>query len=504
MDEKLKFTSILDRKESPWRERAFPAFYSDLNLDQVIERIRLEWGEEVTALYHYFPADGACEDYRREVFRDVKGNGLYGILCGFCGEMKARREAMVQKEAVKSALQKAVWHVREVKLYCDAFRNLAARLWGLPLESGGMQAFREYLEGYLAGEGFLGMQEQAERLTGQMEELRLVLTYESDRIIIVQGEAPGSYDDFLKECFPGHKKRLVSPFGTEPELADLEAELLKAFRKRNPELFLESERFFGEYGNYADAVLVRFASEIGFYLSFYCFEQKMQERGFSFAVPQALESSREEMYARGLYDLALACAGRDVVANDTVFRRDEKFYILTGPNQGGKTTFARSLGQMVYFFKMGLDVPAEAAGIYRFTDICTHFCVEESVETGRGKLREELERLANIMAESGKGDSFLFVVINELFTTAANYDACIMGRRVLEHFLGRECRGIYVTHLRELAQGDPGLVSLGAMLDGQGRRTFRIERSTEEVPAAAGTLVARHGLTYGQLKERLA
>ncbi len=504
MGEKLEFTSILDREESPWRGKAFPAFFSDLNLNQVIERIRLEWGEEVTGLYHYFPADGACSDYRREVFRDVKAEGLYEILRGFCREMKERREAMGRKETVKAALQKAVWHVREVKLYCDAFGNLSAGLQGLSLGSRGMREFREYLEAYLAGEGFLRMRQEAERITGQIEGLRLVLTYESDRIIIAQGEAAGSYDDFLKKCFPGHKKQFVSPFGAEPDLVELEAELLKAFRKRNQELFLDAERFFAEYGEYTDAALIRFASEIGFYLSFYRFEQKMKGRGFSFADPRTLESSCEEMYAKGLYDLALACSGREVVANDMVLRRDEKFYVLTGPNQGGKTTFARSLGQLVYFFMMGLDVPAEAAGIYRFTNIMTHFSVEESVETGRGKLREELERLADIMAASSRGNSFLFVVINELFTTAANYDACIMGRRVLEHFLGRECRGIYVTHLKELEGADPGLVSLRAMLDGQGNRTFRIERSAEDAPVSAGSLVGRHRLTYEQLKERLS
>ncbi len=108
------------------------------------------------------------------------------------------------------------------------------------------------------------------------------------------------------------------------------------------------------------------------------------------------------------------------------------------------------------------------------------------------------------MAASINGQAFLFVVINELFTTAANYDACIMGKRVLDHFLNQCCRGIYVTHLSELAGADTRLVSLRAVLDREGRRTFRIERSNEDVPADAGSLVGKHGLTYEQLKERLA
>lgn len=504
----MEFTSILDLKESVYKEKRLPAFYQDLNLDQVIERIRLDWGDEVSSFYYYFPADGDCEDYRREVFSDVKTGNLYDILCGFTGMMKQRREACAWKGEVKETLQKSVWHLREVGCYCDAFGQLMEKIGKLSLKSRGMLAFREYLGRYLSGAFYVKMQSQAAGLLKNMEDFRLVLTYENDRIAISQGEVEGSYDDFLETLFPGHGKHLASPFTAEVNLVELEEGLMKAFRKRNPDFFRGVEDFYAEYGNYADNCLMRFSSEIGFYLSFYRFERKMQGRGYAFCEPVMLAcpsvKNDSVMRACGLYDLALACADKDVVANDTILYPEEKFFILTGPNQGGKTTFARSLGQLVYFAKMGLDVPASSANVYRFTDILTHFSVEESVETGRGKLREELERLANIMAASLEEGAFVFVVINELFTTAANYDAGIMGKRVLDHFLAKGSRGIYVTHLSELAGEDPRLVSLRAMLDENGMRTFRIDRSREDAPADAGSLVGKHGLTYGQLKERLA
>lgn len=157
---------------------------------------------------------------------------------------------------------------------------------------------------------------------------------------------------------------------------------------------------------------------------------------------------------------------------------------------------------MVYFAKMGLDVPAEAAFLPYYTDILTHFSVEESVETGRGKLKEELARLAPMM-ESVSASSAAFVVINELFTTAANYDACIMGKRVLEFFLGQGDMGIYVTHLKELAEEHPGIVSLRAMVDEAGRQTFRIARGKAADSASAVNQVRKYRLTYEALKERL-
>jgi hypothetical protein len=75
----VKFTSILDMAESPYKEKARPAFFRDLNLDQVIERIRLDWGEEVSSYYYYFPADADCEDYRREVFSDIGRDVRYSL-----------------------------------------------------------------------------------------------------------------------------------------------------------------------------------------------------------------------------------------------------------------------------------------------------------------------------------------------------------------------------------------------------------------------------------------
>ncbi|MBO7631747.1 MAG: hypothetical protein J6S78_05405, partial [Lachnospiraceae bacterium] len=157
-------------------------------------------------------------------------------------------------------------------------------------------------------------------------------------------------------------------------------------------------------------------------------------------------------------------------------------------------------GQLIYLTKIGLDVPAVSATLPVYPRIQTHFSVEESVETGRGKLMEELVRLAPMMKDRRRGS---FVIINELFTTAANYDAQIMGKRVLEHFIALGCMGIYVTHLKELTDERSGVVSLRAMLDERGVQTFEIQRGAAEDIACAANQVNKYRLTYEQLKERL-
>jgi len=526
---KSTFRSILDLEESPGQDEGRPPFYLDLNLDQIIGRICKEWGDDMVSFYYYFPKNARCENYRREIFADVKQESCYKALCGFLDEMKARQDILEKKEAVRLEMQKAMWQMKEVLCYCDAFRRLSEALMDIPLQSEGMAAFRADLRQYLEGEEFMKMRERAVRLQEAIAGFRLVLTYENGRVTVSQGEAEGAYGRFLENALPlqKHGRELKNPFGALADLVELEQEILRICQKKNPGLFKEVWNFYRAYGNYASDTLLQFASEIRYYLAFCSFEKKMEEKGFAFGRPQIASG---EMYAEGLYDLALACTvngERKIVSNDFRYGAGDRFFVLTGPNQGGKTTFARSLGQLVYFTKMGLDVPARSASMPYFTSILTHFSVEESVDTGRGKLKEELVRLAPMMEGSWVSDvtekrqekssmaqrtlsgnqaqpSGAFVIINELFTTAANYDACIMGKRVLDYFLARGARGIYVTHLKELAQEGAGIVSLRAMLDSQGRQTFKVARGQAEDSASAVNQVRKYRLTYEELKERLS
>lgn len=499
----MEFTSILDLRQSPGENLPKPAFYTDLNLDQIIGRAAGAWGDDTRKFYYYFPADEECEKYRREVFADVKQISVYEALLAFTKKMEAWKGVCERKKKVREEMQRHVWHIVETSCWCDALESLAERMKESECRSTGLCLFLDFLQQYLNSGEYQDMRASALRLQERLCGFRLRLTYEKEMLIISEEQTNGTYETFLKDCFPSHDRVLKNPFMAEEGLSILEYEVIKIFRKKHEDFFQEAADFHDAHGEYIRETLTRFEREITYYLSFAQFERKMQEKGYRFAAPDT--DADKEMSATGLYDLALACVNaadqKEVVSNDMNFSQGENFFVLTGPNQGGKTTFARSLGQLVYFTKMGLDVPAAAANVPHFGHLLTHFSVEESVETGRGKLKEELVRLAPMMEQNEAG---AFVVINELFTTAANYDACIMGKRVLDHFIGQGCRGIYVTHLKELAEDRPGVVSLRAMLNEQKVQTFRIMRSEAEESAYAINQVNKYKLTYSQLKERLS
>ncbi len=532
----MGFESILDKKE-PVKGVTRPAFFLDLNIDQILERIT-KGDRGILEYFEYFPLDAECEGYRHDVYADIKENALYDALLTFNTIYNEFRDIENKKKSTRIDLQRPVWHFWGMEIYTRAITELKCSLENAKLTSEGFKELKILLETYTGTQDFILMSEKAAKLKADLLNLTVYANYENGRIQVtvedsnenksgaadsdkdrvsegngdkqISGENNdedeyeniAEYEDFLEQICAVNEKEFVNPFAVTDELTSFEQEIVKIVAKKNPDIFKVAEKLYKDIPEFEEKVFSRFADEIRFYLSYYEFEQKMIKAGFSFASPITSES--QNICATGLYDLALACVnnekGKPVISNDLAFEKNELFFVLTGPNQGGKTTFARSLGQLIYFTKIGLDVPAVSATVPYFSDILTHFSVEESVETGRGKLMEELVRLSPMMKEYKDN---AFVVINELFTTAANYDAIIMGQNVLKHFLDEGCHGIYVTHLRELCDIDERIVGLSAQLDENGKQNFKIQKKTVDYEGCAKNQVEKYGLGYDKLVGRL-
>ena len=492
--------SLLSKHGNNEMQTDKPAFFLDLNIDQIIDKISEDWVEDIRELYYSMPADQETEDYRRAIFTEVKKEGILPVLIEFLELMRQRSACMERKEKVEDAAQKHVWYIQEVSCYVLALEMLRNKLEEFSFRSEGMRGLMEFLSQSVSDAEYCAFKEEVLKLRDELVGFRMLLTYAKDRFTVSEGTGKGTYTDFLGGCFPGQIKTFKSPFLSSPDISDLEREAIRVFKKGHKDFFDRAEWFYKKHINYAKEDVLLLQKEMAYYVAYRQFMLKMQENGFEFCTPDV---SGDRLSATGLYDLALALAslenGKKVVPNDVDLWPEESFFVLTGPNQGGKTTFARSLGQLVYFTKMGLDIPARAALVPYYKKILTHFSVEESVESGRGKLMDELMRLKPMMGDEQAGE---FVVINELFTTAANYDACIMGKKVLEYFIDKNCKGIYVTHLNELSTACPSVVSLRAAVDENLVPTYIIQRSEAKELAGVNRQVEKYRLTYSQIKER--
>lgn len=512
------YSGVLERV---YRERTeiegMPEFYVDLNLNQILKELQ-EKGKEydIRNMYFRFPEDYETVCYRQDVYREIREKNLEETLHRFSRNMRETRRYLELSDMAEERQQDQMYYFNAVSEFTDGVELLRETLAAVKVESAGLSGLLSFVREICEDKQWEECRKATEELRGMLKDLRFVLNINGSVLKVRQHLADRFYFDNLKVLFPdkfsGRKGMfdipeeylIASPFGAKEKLGYLEAEIVKMYRRVRPEFFQMLAKFSKQYKKIIRTELYRVEEELQFYLVYLAFQTEMEQHGCVFCEPQITQS--EAFSVQQVYDLALArknrWIGKEVISNSVQYREGERFFVVTGPNQGGKTTFARSLGQLVYFAMMGLNVPAESARVPYFENLLTHFSEEESMETGRGKLKEELTRLAPMMKATKKNG---FVILNELFTTAATYDAFIMGQRVLTHFAKQGFIGVYVTHVAELTKAGEGVVSMVALEDEKDhrRRTFRVVRKEAEGIGFAGDIVEKHHLGYEELRRRL-
>lgn len=279
------------------------------------------------------------------------------------------------------------------------------------------------------------------------------------------------------------------------QLSPLEELLLAAMKARNPEIFEELEAFYEENKRLDFNKLIDLRDEILFFTGYIEFVKKYEEAGFKFSFLKITEGN---ICARGMYDISLAVKLERadlVVANDIEIEKGNIF-VVSGSNQGGKTTFLRSFGQCAFLASQGLPVPSVSFSAPFFGLIATHFNRAEQV--GKSRLEDEIERIKNILSRAHENSLALF---NECFVGTRRGDAVLLSEKVFAKLFefGTTCG--FVTHFFELPVRDSRLVSFVADItkDGTEQRTYRILKKSPEGLAHAHSIAVACGATYEQL-----
>jgi len=217
-------------------------------------------------------------------------------------------------------------------------------------------------------------------------------------------------------------------------------------------------------------------AELAFYVGCLNLHDALSRLGAprSFPVPEPPES-RTLKFAE-LYDVALALTtGRRPVGN-TLEAAGANLAVITGANQGGKSTFLRSMGLAQLMMQAGMFVGAEAFGGALTTGLFTHYRREEDATMQQGKLDEELARMGAI-AERIRPDAM--ILFSESFASTNDREGSEIARQVVTALLARRVRVFMVTHLFEFAQrlaaragGETLFLRAERLADGT--RTFRI------------------------------
>lgn len=509
----MTFPSILfERPEdrTGLDQHEVPVCLKDLNLDQVIESITL--GREHYDLKPFYHTPLRTVDaiaYRHDVFRDLQDRELWDAIRSFAQQMRSMREHLTQVEKLYYTYQKESWFLDAVTIYIEAIVGLDQDLARLNLTSRGFLALREYLTHYLQTDAFTSLSSETARLRNQLASVSYCLTIHGNSITVSKYDGEADYAAEVEETFRKFRQGAVKDyryrFREWTEMNHIEAGILDRIALLYPEVFSALDSYCDRHRHYLDPIIAAFDREVQFYVAYLEYMRRFTTSGLKFCYPHVSDQSKE-VHADETFDLALAHRlipqGMPVVCNDFRLDKPERIFVVTGPNQGGKTTFARTFGQLHYLASLGCPVPGREAHLFLSDQIFTHFEREEDLSTLRGKLEDDLIRIHEILQLATPRS---IVILNEIFTSTSFRDALSLSTRVLRRIMQLDCLCVCVTFLDELAALSETTVSMVSSVDPEDPtvRTYRIVRKPADGRAYAAAIAGKYGLTYERLKERI-
>ena len=147
---------------------------------------------------------------------------------------------------------------------------------------------------------------------------------------------------------------------------------------------------------------------------------------------------------------ALAKRGERFVDNDCALTAEQRLWLITGPNMGGKSTFLRQNALIAVLAQSGCPVPARRATLGLVDRLFSRVGASDNLARGQSTFMVEMVETAAILAQATPAS---LVILDEVGRGTSTYDGLAIAWAVVEtiHDANR-CRCLFATHYHELTR----------------------------------------------------
>lgn len=214
--------------------------------------------------------------------------------------------------------------------------------------------------------------------------------------------------------------------------------------------------------------------QMAFYAACASLYKRLDDIGLMMSMPSFAEEGNGTFI--GLYELTYAIYIQKAPVGNGIRMSDKRLLFVTGANQGGKSTFLRSMGVAQVLFQAGMLVPAELYSGRIYDNIFTHFTRREDSTMNSGRLEEELKRMRAIIDVVTPNS---LILLNESLASTTEKEGSVIMGDIVKALSEYGCTMYIVTHLYELARQVyanelPYAMFLSAERRNDGKRTYKM------------------------------
>lgn len=516
-------------------------FHADAkNLPKISEDVCNElglneiFGLKSCSLTEFFTVSKEVIEYRQSTVRDMLDiPELEKTLADVHPILNDIKELRVLDSARVSSGESYLYSITEIELYVSCINSLNKGLAAVRdrIKSRAFGDLADLISRLAESEYYRELNKKLSALAAKVHEVRSItvgvnldreLRPESAGVISVNSETFKSgklLDKILRFSFKNDAFTCIaelSAFGKGQSENKQEA-LIGAFNAAIEDVFRSSVRGWravvDEYVLENTDFILKLLPEIEFVSKAADLIRRLLAKpGTAVCVPEVCPAEEKTFSAKELYNPRVALAIEDeIVTNDLSFDDAAHIYVLTGPNRGGKSVITVALGAAQALCQLGLPVPASSARISPVSGIFTHFPEGADDTIDKGRLGEECARLREIFDAA---DSDSMILLDESLSSTGAYEAAYLASEILTAFAARRCRGMFSTHLHELAAGveeinarsvAKGGVCVDTLVAGieEGRRSFKIIRAKPDGKSYARDIAEKYGLTFDKLMKEV-